>query len=124
MSDILVANYYGLAEISNSIAINGTVSARTNGWLSKAWRIVRSVVVTVVAVALVTAAVVGAVVASAGTATPIIIAAAATWAGYVGAVVGAVWGVTSAMNDTCYYAGQCSVKSAGSESCSTGVCMY
>jgi hypothetical protein len=123
ISDMLIANYYGLSEVSRSVVEQSFATAKSAGWLSRAWRVFRSVVVTIVAVALVTAVIVASVVLTAGTATTALVASAPVWGAFAGALIGAAWGIHSASNDVCYYAGQCDVEYAGTQYCSTGQCI-
>lgn len=101
VSTLLLNNF---TEIADNLYTSegGVAGGRTNGWLQKAWRVVRSVVLT---------AGVGALVG----------AAAGPVGAIVGAiVVGAVAITDAAANNYCHFAMQCA--GGWRQDCATGVC--
>lgn len=97
---LIMSNYHGLVDAASNIRTSS--DARTQGWFSKVWRIVRSVVITASLGAMIGArygedgAIVGAV------------------------ILGAAAIADAAANDNCHFALQCS--GGWRQDCSTGEC--
>ncbi len=123
VSSMIIQNYNGLSELAvNSASENQKLAqGRTDCWICDIWNVVVSVVVTVVVTAIVVAAIASGIGAALGV---IITASFLSTSLWVGAIIGGSWALYDAfVNDICYYAGQCDSEFAGTQSCSTGVCI-
>jgi hypothetical protein len=119
LTDMLHNNYEGLVHMieGSDHHVGESANGRTQCFFCSAWRVIRSVVVTVVAVAIVTAAI---AVSAFG---PLAFIPGLI----VGAVIGGAWSIYDAIaNDTCYYAMNCGTddsEAAGIQRCSSGACI-
>lgn len=115
LTNMLSSNYEELVHMIEANHGHKNDAGRVQCFFCSAWRVIRSVVVTVVATALVAAAILNPV-----------FGVGVVLALKIGAVIGGVWSTVAAVNDVCYYSIGCLTgdpESAGNQYCSSGDCI-